>query len=123
MNETQKDFAFIFNSLKLAVQEICQEDYQPTILIADGSAAIENGFREAYNHLTHRVMCWAAHAIQNIDKHLNLINPNRLSANNSIFVRGVSLLNEKWADEETFIRYFNAQWVEQLKGWYEWFPG
>ena len=71
MNETQEDFAFIFNSLKLALQKICREDYQPTILIADGSAAIENGFREAYNHLTHRVMCWA-HAVRNIDKHLNL---------------------------------------------------
>ena len=48
----------------------------------------------------------------------------QLSANSSIIVRGASLFNEKWADEEIFIRYFNAQGVEQLNGWHEGFaPG
>ena len=71
IKEEHTDFAFIF-SLKDAVKTLFDVDYQPTTLIADASAAITNGFVEAFESIDFRVMCWA-HLLRNFDKHLVLI--------------------------------------------------
>ena len=67
MNETEEDFSFIFRSLKLTVNRICNFNYQPTTLIADASGAITKGFQAAFDNLDRRVMCWA----QSCDELLN----------------------------------------------------
>ena len=38
--------------------EIYNFDYQPTILVADASEAITNGFTDVFNELLLREMCW-----------------------------------------------------------------
>ena len=131
MNETEEDFRFIFSSVKKASADICNINYEPTKLIADGSPAITNGFTSVFQHLSHRIMCWA-HLIRNVDKHLNLISTHKaraeirvdieriqLSLNQEIFERAIELFNEKWASEQEFLKYFNEQWVERNNGWYE----
>ena len=57
---SEKDEAckFIFNAVKESVYEIYKVNYQPTILVADASDAITNGFKEVFEQLSQRVMCW-----------------------------------------------------------------
>jgi hypothetical protein len=47
---SEKDEAckFIFNAVKESVYEIYKVNYQPTILVADASDAITNGFKEVF---------------------------------------------------------------------------
>ena len=131
LTETHEDFAFIFKSLKKTVQTVCNFDYRPTILIADGSAAITNGFKETFENLSHRVMCYA-YVIRNIDKNMKLITNQLsrskikkdidnmpLSANPDIFKESIRLFNIKWSEESVFLEYFRIEWVDQLDGWYE----
>ena len=44
--ETEENFAFIFESLKLGVEKACPgTECTPDVLIADSAGAITNGFR------------------------------------------------------------------------------
>ena len=66
----------MFNAIKKALKRYHDYDYQPTILIADASQAIHNGFMAAfyYNSLSDfiRVMCWS-HVERNCEDWLKSI--------------------------------------------------
>lgn len=130
-NEGHEDYAFIFNSLKMIVQQVCGFDYEPTVLIAGDSLQITTGFRNSFATLRHRVVCWDQVG-RSIDKHLNLISTQfnqvaiksdivemQLSANLDVFNTAVRLFNEKWCIEERFLAYFNLEWVVKLNGWFK----
>jgi hypothetical protein len=87
--ETGKDFEYAFKTLKSAYKEVTGEEYNPDVLVADGSAAITRGFMNAFG-LTEgtfkRVMCWA-HAIRKIDSQLKRVKneKTRLEIRREIF--------------------------------------
>ena len=59
INEETDDFAFIFESLKVAINKISGFDYKPTTLVADASGAITAGFIKVFGSVEKRVNCWA----------------------------------------------------------------
>ena len=68
--EDHNDFKFIFHSLKKAVELVAHPfEYNPSILIADASGAITNGFKNVFT-MSNRIMCWA-HMIRCVDNHLS----------------------------------------------------
>ena len=58
-NETHEDFAFVFSSLKTAVQSLFNRNFSPTTVLADGSDAITNGFTQVFGQPEKRIMCYA----------------------------------------------------------------
>jgi len=67
--ETSRDYGFIFNALKIA---ICIT-YKPTLLIADASEAITNGFAETFGTEFRRAYC-SFHVMKNVDSKRHLVN-------------------------------------------------
>lgn len=65
--ESQSDFEFIFKAIKKGVPE-----WKPTVLLADGSEAITNGFTSVLGDPETRLMCFF-HVLKNVDKYLRLI--------------------------------------------------
>ena len=72
LEETSKDFEFLFKSVSETSKKTDDFDYKPTVLIADNAPAITNGFVNAYINISKRVCCWA-HVIRNIDIYLKPI--------------------------------------------------
>lgn len=131
MHETRADFAFIFTSLRDIVRTVCNIDYQPSILIANDSVAIKNGFTETFDHLSHRVMCYSR-VVRNVNKNLKLLKNHhsrckikkdiehiQKSENKVAFKEAIKMFSIKWSDESAFIDYFQKEWVDKLDGWYE----
>ena len=133
--EDENDFAFIFNSVKDLLKETLTIDYKPSILVADASSAITNGFEQAFGPFPCRVVCWA-HVIRNVDKKLMLVSDRKMQAsiradicsiqlatNEERFDLAMQLFFQKWRRQGTltaeFLDYFNAQWVTNNKGWFE----
>ena len=58
----------MFSTLKSAIKNIFNVDYEPNILVADCAAEITNGFSEVFE-LTKRVFCWA-HVERAVEGHL-----------------------------------------------------
>ncbi|RNA42218.1 hypothetical protein BpHYR1_036256, partial [Brachionus plicatilis] len=109
--------------------------FLPTILIADGSDAITNGYELAFGKPSERIMCWA-HVLRNVNEHLvsipsetrNAIKSDimviQLSINEDIFKAAIRLFCDKWLLQndslvENFIKHFKEQWFTKQPGWYE----
>lgn len=60
--ETEEDFSFIFNSLKMF-----NTNWHPQISLADASTAITGGFLQAFGNPKPRLMCYF-HVVQAIEK-------------------------------------------------------
>lgn len=72
LNEKFEDFEFIFKTIQICCLKVFNFNYQPSILLADGSDAITKGFESVFGSCNKRIMCWA-HVIRNIDHHLLVI--------------------------------------------------
>ncbi|GBN65539.1 hypothetical protein AVEN_65045-1 [Araneus ventricosus] len=65
-NETESDFAFIFNCVEDSCYKINETEWNPKILLADASSAITNGFKAVFGFPFRRLMCYF-HVVKNID--------------------------------------------------------
>jgi hypothetical protein len=128
--ETAEDFSFIFRSLR-----VYHTDYKPSILLADGSEAITNGFIAVFTEIAVRIMCYF-HVIKNIEKYMKPIkictrvqlktdiSTLQMAANREIFLKAVDLFFCKWkkySDPRVvdFLTYFREQWIEKNENWFE----
>ncbi|KAK7601962.1 hypothetical protein V9T40_009403 [Parthenolecanium corni] len=129
--EEQDDFAFIFKALHAAVLE-----WKPSVLLADGSEAITNGFIAAFGAPQVRLMCYF-HVIKNLEKYLRPLSQNGVSLqlkediyllqtcpNKKTFMQATTLFLQKWREKTDqrileFIDYFEQEWLIALPNWYE----
>ena len=109
LNEKAEDYGFTFEAIQKAVNDLgLMQQFKPTILVADGAAAITNGFIQAFGELIKRVMCWA-HMIRKVDDKLSHIDDAnikleirddictlQLARNEKIFTKASSLFLLKW---------------------------
>jgi len=110
-NETHVAYGFIFSALKDLIKEICQIDYCPTNLIADGAEPISNGFCETFKSSKDfpkfkRSMCWF-HVMKNVKDRLDESDQNykailydltivQYSRNETCFKLAFTLFKSKW---------------------------
>jgi len=133
-SEKDEAFKFIFNAVKESVYEIYKVDYQPTILVADASDAITNGFKEVFEQLSQRVMCWfhMKKAYEDHESFTAIKNPHKdnirqdiytlqLSESKEIFDSAYGLFKKKWnkvhSSVDEFLIYFDKVWIYQHPGW------
>jgi hypothetical protein len=133
-SEKDEAFKFIFNAVKESVYEIYKVDYQPTILVADASDAITNGFKEVFEQLSQRVMCWfhMKNAYKDHESFTAIKNPLKdnirqdiytlqLSESKEIFDSAYGLFKKKWnkvhSSVDEFLIYFDKVWIYQHPGW------
>lgn len=128
--ENENDFSFIFSA-------VCKYKgntsvWKPTILLADASIAITNGFNKTFKGCNVRLMCYF-HVIQAIDKKLRLIKNSeelkndisalQLCSSTVMFDRISHLFLLKWfntrPDIHEFLEYFQEEWLKKNKNWYE----
>ena len=138
INEQTNDFESIFKSVQLTVEKLCNINYCPIILVADGSGAITNGFINVFNVIEKIIMCWF-HVTKNVDTQLNAIKDKKMKAelrqdiefmqlikNGTIFDAAIELLEKKWKSKKcplinNFIDYLINEWYMSNKGWFEGF--
>ena len=134
-NENTPSFKFVFESLKLAAEDLLDYEFQPNLLIADAAGAITAGFRAVFGNSFKRVMCWY-HTIAAIDRRLQTIKLSeetsealrsdicklQICENEAIFNAAFDLFKNKWILEvPDFVEYFENQWFKENKNWYEGF--
>ncbi len=136
-NETNEEFQCIFEFLKDNYNRITGEKYEPSILIADAAESITNGFKQAFNILEKRVVCWA-HMIRKVDDRLKPIKNKeykkeirqnivdlQVCFNENVFRKALELFFNKWQavkspEIESFIAYFKTEWCSDGRDtWYE----
>lgn len=131
-SESTIDYAFVFKAIQSVVLKICNKDFVPKVLIADGADAINNAFYQSYASAEQNVMCWF-HVTKNIRKYKYLFNSPtnfssmkkdidkvQLSRNRETFQTAVQLFLNKWrTSERCFCDYFTKVWVRQKPNWYE----
>lgn len=130
--ETAEDFAFVFRAVHEADLQ-----WNPTILLADGSEAITNGFQAVFSHPFTRLMCFF-HVRKQVDMYLRPLTKDQLGprlkgdiyalqtcASTEHFEKASQLFLKKWRMTKTddrirdFIDYFEKEWFLTLPNWYE----
>lgn len=129
-HETGLDFEFIFKSVKDAIKIHFDHDFEPEVIIADGSDAIRNGFYNTFKSAVLDVMCYV-HVLRNCCKQpfasktnksliIEDIQKMHLSPNKSTFSMMSKLFCEKWAElEPNFVSYFKKEWLTAHSNWFE----
>jgi hypothetical protein len=141
-SEKEEAFSFIFKSIKESLFSIYNYDYEPNILVADAAEATRNAFKNVFNELLYRVMCWF-HMRKAYEDHSSYaaiekqfkeqikqdIYTLQLCDSEEIFNAAYMLFKKKWlkkskAVDEFINEYFDKVWIQQHPGWYESFaPG
>ena len=137
-HENEEDYEYLFSTLKNLVFTIHKVEFNPTILLADCSGAITNGFSKVFN-LIHRVFCWS-HVKRAYDKKLNSVTDPKIRSQISTdivhfqhyvrtetFTQVARLMITSWRQKftnneqvETFIKYFIQQWLNPNRmGWFD----
>lgn len=133
--EQQKDFEFIFASVKQGVENTFDEKLEPKYLIADAAKAIHNAGLKVFGPDLSVLMCWFYMRKAVSEKlptfirdpikqaqFLNDLDKLQLAKSIEIFEVALKLFLEKWNEESTeFIDYFKKQWIEQNPNWFEGF--
>lgn len=68
--ERAEDYEFMFDTIQDAMRKVSNNDViKPRALMADGAAAIHNGFRKSFAHIENKrvLMCWY-HVLHNVNK-------------------------------------------------------
>jgi len=130
-NEESDDFQFIFRTLKEAVQKIYNFKLIPKVLVADASHSISNGFKRVFSDEVVIRMCWAhmrkavktkAETLsqkENVNKILTDIDSMQISKDENTFLLAYKLFLKKWKHEVSFLKYFQKEWHNKNKNWYE----
>ena len=133
-SEKTKDFSFIFEALKKGVHTLCESDIAPVVLVADAAHSIQNAFKLVFGSDKKIVMCWA-HMRRNASKKIeSLVKSENKAAiqedidklqkvsSQELFEKATYLFFEKWNNkEDSFLRYFEAEWINANSNWYEGF--
>lgn len=129
-NETEDDYAFVFQAVKSKVHQFFSIIFQPSILISDAADAIRNAFYRIFPNATTDIMCFA-HVLRNIEKKKFTSNNNKQliiadimllqqAPDKTNFLLMSKLFCEKWRRiESKFIQYFEKQWLGVHANWYE----
>lgn len=134
-SEQQKDFEFIFKSLKQGVENTFDTEFDPKYLISDAAKAIHNAAIEVFGNCILIIMCWF-HMRKNVSEKLptfirdeaeqkfflfdlDTLQPPKTEA---IFDTALQLFIDKWRPvSNDLIKYFEEQWTEQNRNWFEGF--
>jgi len=125
--EKTDDYIFLFKSVKNGVQ-----DFNPKVLIANGSDAITNSFVAVFGKNYNRIMFWA-HVYRALDKNIknycvDITSCNeimddvmflQLCQSQTVFQKASELFLTKWQDEKHFCDYFTNELLHKHPGWYE----
>lgn len=129
-HEAGVDFEFIFKSIKDAIKANFDYDFEPEVIIADGSDAIRNAFYSSFETAKLDVMCYV-HVLRNCYKQaftsksnksliLEDIRKMHLAPNKTTFNLMSKLFCEKWSDvESNFVSYFKREWLSAHCNWFE----
>lgn len=129
-HEKAVDYEFIFKSVKDAIKTHCNCNFEPEIVIADGSHAIRNAFFNSFASAKLHVMCYA-HVLRNCNKQLFVSKMNKssiiedirkmhLAPNKSTFTMMSNLFCKKWIEiEKSFVEYFQKEWLHMHCNWFE----
>ena len=120
-NESSESFAYIFEAVRAHNAE-----WQPEILLADGSEAITRGFQQVFGDPVLRLMC-NFHAVKNVEKCLkddsNLrtdLNALQVAKDRATFQIASTLFLKKWRTRKPkFVEYLEDQWISKNTNWYE----
>lgn len=120
------DYEFIFKSLKKY-----NLNWNPSILLANSSAAITQGFTNVFGAPKTRLVCFV-HLLKSIDKHTKYLEEKhaikidiyalQTCKSEEVFKIGAELFIKKWEANENvkqFISYFKKNWLDQNECWYE----
>lgn len=129
-NETALDYTFLFQTMIDAVKLIHDSQLSPKALIADGDRAIRNAFKDTFTSVDVMIMCYV-HVLRNVNKrplsdaknHRKLINADieimHQAGSEDQFDEIAALFIKKWEKKERdFVRYFEDQWLGDLKYWH-----
>ena len=133
-SEKEIDFAFFFKSIKQVAEQVYNKTIDPRIIIADNAEAIANGFEQVFV-CEKRINCWA-HVIRKIDGRLNVFEDEfkkkiradifkiQTLSSELLFQDAVKLFDLKYRryKNETlnsFLKYFDDEWIKKHPGWYE----
>lgn len=130
-NERTDNFEYFFKSLKTRIFDILNVNIGPEILIADGAKAIQNAFKSVFGMACLILMCWFhmkkafllqiksllpkslhAEVVSDLDK-------LRISQNPDMFDKASKLFLEKYSEYQQFVEYFEYEWLDQNRNWYE----
>lgn len=132
-NERTEDFEFLFAAVKNSVKNIFNIDHAPKVLISDAAKAIHNGFERVHGEPELIVMCWA-HMRRNVGEKLPTytrdkkkiseiladIDKLQLSKSNEVFDKAAVFFVAKWEKVvPEFMEYFQSEWLQKNRFWYE----
>lgn len=129
-NETGLDFKFIFDAIRKAIKTHFNGEFEPEILIADGSHAIRNAFFDSFESAKIHIMCYV-HVLRNCYKQpftsknnkaliIEDIKKMHLAPNKSTFNMMSKLFCDKWIElESNFVAYFKKEWLTTHSNWFE----
>ena len=121
------------------MQKIKNNLLKSTALIADAVDAIENGFRKVFKHEYNQIMCWS-HMKTKVENRASHIDDKivaqeivddieylHLSHSTEVFDLALDLFFKKWKIKNKrknqsiieFLTYFDKEWVQSNRGWYE----
>ena len=138
-NETEHDFAFVFDCVKSGLKDIFDSDYKPKVLQADAAPSITKGFKKAFGYSDTdftRLNCWP-HVQRNLEKKVKSIkcpvvraqiwsdisslqlahSPENFKMATELFIK--KLKQKKMPYVTTFIEYMDDHWIKINSNWYE----
>lgn len=130
-HEETEDYEFVFNSVKKATKQILGTDLHQPVLVCDAAKAISNGYRNVHGDDFIEIMCWFHAKCAMEDKVAVLIPKERqaevisdietlqLAQNPGLFEKASQLFLLKYNQFEDFILYFEQQWLNLNRNWYE----
>lgn len=126
--EKSSDFEYGFNAIKNGILRVCNEIFEPKLLMRDAALAIHNGFIKAFDVDAKSLMCYT-HVARAVDRrpidgndkpHIKKdLATLRLAYDEKTFETGCRLFLAKWEDiQPDFCDYFNNTWLRQNRNWY-----
>lgn len=130
-HERAEDYGFLFDTVQRTIQRITNSAISSRVLMADGAAAIHNGFQESFAHLENLriMMCWY-HVLYNVNKQKfrspenkelikkDLTNIHYLCSE-ELFDQAFELFVKKWLEKEPdFCQYFDTYYMKRNKNWF-----
>lgn len=132
-SEQQKDFEFIFTSLKNGVEDIFDQMLAPKFLVADAAKSIHNAAKKVFGDDLIIIMCWFHMRKAVLDKLPTFVRDEakqkafisgldrlQLAKTRAIFEAALPLFIDKWKRESSELtEYFMNQWIHQNTNWFE----
>lgn len=134
-HERTVDYEFIFNSLKVTVRRLFDEEVKPEILICDAAHSIHNAFKNVFGEDKMIVMCWAHMRKATLKKlptylrnqkqrfqFMSDVDKLQLSKSTDSFDKAADLFVKKWSlISIDLMQYFTNEWLNKNRFWYEGF--